>query len=329
MMIVESKRRCLWFGTYTNADWFGTPVQGADSSPVGWGVDGTLLNGSGYVFNSWDSAKVYTYEWPAASTRQDAQKLKSYADGTYGRAPLVLLDPLIYDLNILPARVADPSMAVDDEGTSLVYGMTPTSVSNSGSGVNDLPVRGAYYDLANVPAGFRGIEDATFVPIPSGYTLVLGAFYEATGSGGIFISPQNSNGSVGAPQQLTALLNDAEFVVSDIFQDVPGVWLWLGKTTSGAATVTAKALIARLIESDRVSDGSAEGFGEGPFGEEPFGGVSFTPYFTLKSRGPWIGGMGNAGVRFVGKPTFQTNSGINGGRIGFAATFKEVSGVYG
>lgn len=47
-------------------------------------------------------------------------------------------------------------------------------------------------------------------------------------------------------------------------------------------------------------------------------------------RAAWVGGQGHSGARFSGTPTYVTNSPINGGRIGFAATFTEVgSWVYG
>src|SRR5690606_3795009 len=81
--------RCgLWFGTEQHAGWFPTPLSGADSSPVGWGADGTHLNGGGWAMGSWNSHKRYTYEWGQSSSREVAQLLKSYRDGTYGRGLL-------------------------------------------------------------------------------------------------------------------------------------------------------------------------------------------------------------------------------------------------
>lgn len=47
-------------------------------------------------------------------------------------------------------------------------------------------------------------------------------------------------------------------------------------------------------------------------------------------RGPWIGGQGNSGCRFAQPPSYVTNSVINGGQVGFSATFVEVgSWLYG
>lgn len=50
---------------------------------------------------------------------------------------------------------------------------------------------------------------------------------------------------------------------------------------------------------------------------------SLTP-LNLLSAGPWIGGQGHSGCRFATTPSYVTNSGYAGGRIGFAASFTEV-----
>lgn len=301
-VLAENNGIKLWFGTLERRGWFPTPLQGADTSPQSWGADGTLLNGGGYALGSWGSHKVYQFEWSNASAREVAQKMKSYADGSYGRGLLYFQDPLTYTTNVLPARLADPSMAVGDEGASLVYGVQPTALPTS-SNVNELPVNGAFYDLASVSAGFRGVEDATFVVIPEGYTLFLGAFYTASGSGGVFASPQNNNGTVGAPVRLSELAPNSPEVVVDSFSGVAGVWLSVGKSAAGAGSVTFRGSIGRLIKTEFVSD---------------------PVRLAQVKQGPWVGGQGHSGARMVGKPTYINNTGTNGGQVGFAATFREV-----
>lgn len=313
-------RKCLWFGTVNHMQWVATPLRGAESSPEGWQAGGTLLNGGGWQTNSWGSHKVYNYEWPSYSSPEVAQLMKSYADGSYGRGLLYFLDPVTYSQNILPARVADPSMAVGNEGASLVYGYDPTPIVNSNWQANGIPVSGAYYNLVNVPAGFRGVEDAVFVPIPSGYALTIGAMYERTGSGGIFVSPQNSNGSIGEAERLTATAVDAEVIAGDIVTGLPGVWIWLGKTETGASSVTARAITARLVPVEWMT---SIAYGEGFYGEGTYG-VSLDARFRKAQRGPWVGGMGHSGARFMGPPSFTTNTLLNGGQVGFAASFREV-----
>lgn len=325
--MVYVTRKNLWMDVEGGwRGWFKTPLTGADSSPQGWGADGTLLNGGGYAVSSFGSHKQYQYEWGESSSRQEAQFMKSLADGTYGRGLIHFIEPTLYDQNILPARTADPSMAIEDEGSSFVYGYNPTPVPTSNWEQNLLPITSAFYDLANESAGYRGIEDSTYVTIPEGYTLYLGAFYQATGSGGIFIREVLSNGREGRDIMLTPIDNESPVIAVDTFSGIRGVRIWLGKYATGAASVTATALIARLISTDRILIDEA-GYAEGEYGLEPYGGV-LTP--THIDQGPWIGGMGHSGCKFVGKPSFVSNTGVNGGQVGFAATFKEVgSYLYG
>lgn len=316
-----ASRDTMWFDVEDGwKGWFKTPARGADSSPQSWNAQGILLSGGGYALNSWGSHKQYQYEWGASSTRQQAQFMKSLSDGTYGRGLIHFIEPTLYDQNILPARVADPSMAVEDEGASLVYGYTPTGVQTSNWQQNLLPLTSAYYNLLGVETGYRGASDALYVPIPEGYTLYLGAFYSATGSGGIFIREVYDNGVEGADIRLTNLSNSSLTVTADDFSGLRGVRIWLGKTSSGVASVTATALIGRLIKTD-ILGGVGEGYGQDAYGQEAYGG-SFLPDWI--TAGPWVGGMGHSGCRFVGKPTFVSNTGVNGGQVGFAATFKEV-----
>lgn len=327
-------RKTLWFDIEDGwRGWIECPLQGADASPEGWGTDGTLLNGGGYALNSFGSNKVFQFEWPSSSSRQDAQLMKSFSDGTYGRGLIHFILPTLYDTNILTAAWADPSIAVDDEGRSMVYGLDPEGVPTSGWQTNMLPTQSAYYNLIAIDEGYRGDLDSLYLPIPDGYTLVLGAFYSATGTGGIWARPVNENGTQGSDVLLTPLANNSDVVVVDQFSGGRGVRIWLGKTEFGPSSVTVTALIARLIKTSdviipEVIDPESLGYGEDGYGETPYGGIlspeQFSPKFLELQRGPWIGGMGSNGCRFVGKPTFVNNTGLNGGTVSYAATFREV-----
>lgn len=314
----------LWFGTLDRMTWFRAPTPGADSSPQGWESGGTLLGGGGYQGNSWNSHKVYTYAWPDSSTRQEAQMMKSYADGSYGRGLIYFVDPLIFDQNVLPARWADPSMALDWDGPSHVAGVDPTvSVTTNGDGLG-LPVQSANYNLLNTAAGFRGFEEAVYLPIPTGYTLVLGAFYAATGTARVMAAPHRAGTTPGPTfTSLPQLANNAAAnTVGTTFSDVPGVWLWIGKTATGAGTIRLSALRAKLVAST-PSGTVGLGYGLDEYGTEWYGGVaSGIDSYICNER--WMGGMGHSGTRFIGKPTYSPNSGVNGGQIGFAASFREV-----
>lgn len=290
---------------------FATPLQGADSSPQAWGVDGTLLNGGGYGFNSFGSHKRYSYEWPQSSSPETAQLMKSYRDGTYGRGLLYFLEPGIYRTNILPASWADPSMGLSNEAATLVYGVDPSMTPTSGGAALNLPIASTVYNLSSVPPQTAPTPDASvFLPIPPGHTLLMGAFYSSTGTGGVFVSPVNDNGTIGDRVKLTEKPNTDTAVVTDQFSGaIRGVRVWLGRTDSSPSTVTIAAMTARLIETSQVSNPAK---------------------LAMISAGPWIGGQGHSGCRFLGTPSYVTNSPIEGGRVGFAASFVEVgSWVYG
>lgn len=306
-----NSRCAFWFGTEERAGWFATPLQGADSSPSAWGVDGTLLNGGGYAFNSFGSHKRYTYEWPQSSSPETAQMMKSYRDGTYGRGLLYFLEPGIYRTNILPAHWADPSMSLNNEAPSLVYGISPVAVQTSGGDDLGLPVTSAQYDLSEVAVQVAPTPDSSvFLPVPTGHTLLLGAFYSSSGTGGVFATPVNSNGTLGTTIRLTEKSNsDSDVVTDQISGDITGVRLWVGRTDLTFSSVTIAAICGRLIETSELVIPAKEA--------------------RIKA-GPWIGGQGHSGCRFLGTPSYVTNSPVEGGRVGFAASFAEVgSWVYG
>lgn len=303
--IAYSRRNSFWFGTEERMGWLPTPNRGASTGAIGWESGGGLLNGGGWQQGSFGSARSYIFEWPGSSSRQVSQLMKSYADGSYGRGLIYFLDPLIYNQNLFPAMWADPSMGIGYEGTSLVYGQIPVSTPTSSPEVNNLPFYSATYDLAGVAAGWRGKPDAVFIPIPEGTTLNFGAMYTATGSGAVLWCTQAFNGALGTPTALTPLGTTSPTLTNTTqASSVAGIWVWVGKTAAGAATVNLTALTARLTPTLNPSPSIG--------------------------NGPWIGGQGHSGCRFIGKPTEIKNTGVDGGQVGFAASFREVgSWLYG
>lgn len=291
----------MWFGTQDYAGWIQTPQTGADVTPGAWGADGVLLNGGGYAMNSFNSHKMYAFNWRTTSRREEAQLLKSYFDGTFGRGKIYFQDPLTYTTNVLPARWADPSITGDYEGQSLIPGIEPVRVRASGPKNLRLPVSAVKYDL---PATGVRAKDHVFIPIPDGMMLVVGAFYESlTPDAGVYVTPVSeggnlSNADVRVPPQTAG----SPLLFSEFFSKQPGdigVALWIGKPDSGAASsVTVNAIHARLIPLETTAN-------------------------TYVGENYWVGGQGNSGVRFAGPPTYINNTGRDGGQVEFAATFIE------
>ena len=195
---------------------------------------------------------------------------------------------------------ADPSMILGSEWASHVYGVVPTEAPGPAT-ATDYPVRAARYDLSDIPAGFRGTVDAVYIPIPEGFTLLLGAYYTATGTGGIYASPYTISGSIGAGVRLPTG-NSARPTTK--FSGTKGVWLWVGKGSRGNGTVTITGMTGRLIETSRDQLGR--------------------PDLDIIQSRPWTGGEGNSGCRFLGKPTRVETSGLNGGLVQYATTLVEV-----
>lgn len=190
---------------------------------------------------------------------------------------------------------------------------------------NNYPLESAKYNLSSIAPGWRGREDAVFVPIPEGYTLFLGAAYSSTGTGGVFYLPSN-RGELGVPTRIVPNDPAGDSVASSYLsasESISGVWLYVGKSSSGASSVTISGMSARLVETDKafVSPGGP-GYGLIDYGGGPYGGI--TDFAKALIAGPWVGGMGNSGTRFVGKPTYAFTGPLDGGQVGFAASFREV-----
>lgn len=293
----------LWFGTEDYMQWVETPLSGAESTPQGWEASGTLLNGGGYASHSWGTHRTYDYTWRNSSAREASQIMQNYRNGTWGRGLIYFHDPLTFDQNILPARWADPSMALGDESMSLVYGQQPVASPTPSFQVNGLPIQSVTYNVNQTTTGINR-EDSLFIPIPEGYQLRLGAVYTRVGLGGIFATPVQQDGVERSSILLNQVAPDAAVMTPNPVEvGMKGVRLWIGKSGSGTPTptVTVSAMTARLV---KVGSGSVEA--------------------SRVSSGPWIGGQGHSGCRFDGPPTEIKYNRVNGGQVGYSASFKEV-----
>lgn len=307
-VLAREGRNNLWFGTVDRMQWFPTPNRGADVSAVGWEAGGELLNGGAYQLNSISSARNFSFEWPSSSSREAAQLMKSYAEGSYGRGLIYFVDPLTYSTNLFPAHWADPSMTAGFEAPSLVPGVEPTSVVASGGDAMNLPVRSAVYNLAETgPTDPNSLDDSNsvFIPIPEGFALYMGAVYQVSGEGSVYFSKVARGGAVGTPTVIPASPPEggAFGLMTAAALTQPGeigVRVWVGRTSSAPGVLTLNGMVARLSPLANLS--------------QPESYVS----------DPWIGGQGHSGCRFAGKPTYINYSGTNGGQVGFAATFREV-----
>ena len=298
-----ARNRCaFWFGTEERMIWLDTPLSGADTSPEAPRSSGTLLNGGGFGFTSRVTHRLYRYDWRRTSDRRLIEELQAYRMGLFGHGLIYFHDPLTFTSNVLPASWSAPGMFTDGAGDAVFPGWTLTT-SRQSSGNLNLPVMTLRMSANTGQATFRR---EVFVPIPEGYQLHLGAFYQ---------------GSKAAPYY--RVMDDAGNV-SDTFEPVPrldpakanvvsptpitgrGVYLSI-RGTAANCWVDLQAMVGRLFKA-----GTAK--------EQDF-------------MGPFGIGLGHSGAVFESEPTIVEYNGVGGGQFGASATFREVGnwtprGVY-
>lgn len=282
-------RDVMWFGTEEKMGWIETPQTGADVSPQGFGATARLQNGGGHARKSWDSHKVFQFSWGDSASRELAAKIHAYRNGTYGRGLIYFHDPMYYDTNILPRRWADPSMAVGFEAAPLIYDNYPTAVATAANTL-DLPTQTAVY---NLPANYDGLgtADELFIPIPTNFTLNVGAIYSASNAATVLYVR-----TPGGNTNITKGLVSTTALTTHVISGQP--WARIGIRTGVASpqTISLTALTARLV----------------PPGE------------AARTTGPWYPGEGHSGCDFDGSPTLINYNGVNGGQVGVACTLVEV-----
>lgn len=276
----------MWFGTEEKMGWIDTPQTGADVSSVGQSASATLQNGGGTGRNSWDSHKVFQFSWGTGASPSMVSLLQAYRNGSYGRGLLYFYDPMFYQTNVLPKRWADPSMAVNYEAEPIVPDANPVGVPQVSTS-NNYPVTGASYTL---PAGYSSQANGSelFLPIPEGFTLVLGSVH----SGGGEVYARVNSTIIPIPP---LGLSDQQ-VTNQSYSGIPGIRIGVRNTGASATTLTLVGMTARLA-SQPTSD---------------------------LLMGPWMSGEGHSGCRFQGNPTVINYNGVNGGQIGLSANFQEV-----
>ena len=287
----------MWFGTEEHMRWIPCPVRGASVGPESWGVGGTLLSGGGFVKHSQGSARKYVFEWRSSSSRATAQTVHDFRDGVYGRGLIYFHDPLTYDTNVLPKQWAFPGLSIGRRDNPFLWGTALSGISTP-AGAAGLPVDSVIVPL---PAGATGLDNrnAVFVPIPPGFDLRLAAWYHSgVSTAGVYASPVDHTGGVGEGERVPASAPSTARPVGSVFSSdtLRGVWVHVSKTSSEAASVQLYGVRAILYPTSR-----------------PVGAVD-----------GWMGGQGHSGCRFEGNPTYVNNTGVGGGQVSFAATFREV-----
>lgn len=95
--------------------------------------------------------------------------------------------------------------------------------------------------------------------------------------------------------------------------------------TGSSAKITIRKMgILEGIGEVEVFSGDDDGYYEWVGAENNSESVKLKRHLKHEVYGPWVGGQGHSGCRFDGEPTYIEYTGVNGGQVGYAATFREV-----
>lgn len=356
----------LWFGTQSHAEFIETPLSGAESTPEGWRATGTLLSGGGYGSVSTENHKVYDYSWRNSSSRQMAQKMQAYRSGVYGQGLLYFVDPLIYDTNVLPAQWSTFVGSVGSKSAGPLPGAERRLVRKTGFEKLGLP---AFSTRFTATSASQGLNRSVYIPIPEGYELYLGAFFEASGFD-ISVRVQDyqyewASGLVSG-STLTPL-NPSGTQILDTSKKYRGRGIEITLTQEvnpfGTLGPCVNSNGKPLVEGEACYwNASQSGWGTGHSFTTTDAGASkkyilfsgeskaapnlrtndttqdynaWIDIWAITARlvrigknpnasGPWIMGQGHSGAVFDSEPTYIEYSGVNGGQVGFAASYREV-----
>lgn len=282
----------MYFGNRKLMRWVKAPAPGASFSAIGYSDRLDYISGGVGVRESANAHLEYTVSWESAD-RADIRLITDYAYGTYGDDPIVWLDPLSMDSNILNKGWSMPGLATKD-AVPLVGLTRPDSAPNADMSMG-YPVDMARYTIqpGEVPRKFH-------VPVPAGYTAWIGAHGEVAAAG-MVAQPTLGGVDFGAGITVPVLSTstDIRFSTSIVGGEGVGFDLSLIPTPLPGTATVAPALAGVMVQVLKT-------------GKTP-------------ERGGFISGEGHSGCKFEGKPT-RTPYFFADGResIGMAAKLTEI-----
>lgn len=167
----------MWFGTAEKMQWVRCPATNIQRNRLRWTGSDNYLNGGGYVENSDYSHLEYKIDWNLMESNE-ASKIMSYFDGTWGNGLIRFVDPFAAKSNILPLHWSVPRLTATDAPSLLSSGARPAVVT-AASGNANYPVRSAQYTLTGTT------NPSVYIPVPPGYNFYLGARGAATGTAAV------------------------------------------------------------------------------------------------------------------------------------------------
>jgi len=277
----------MWFGTRNNMRWIKAPQVGMPSAKSGRYSDAEYINGGAFAQSSTASHKNYRMTWESA-TRDQVRPIMDYRDGLYGNGPFYWCDPIAMQYNLLPQWLASPFQGLDD-------GLILTGKDARGEPV-DTPANILNYPTQSIRYTVAASDPVkkVWVPIPSGYTLWVGAHGQDGTGGTVVATPTTGPTTTGTAVNLTLLSVTSTTRVNQSFDGdtYGGVLVSLG----GVGTVTLSGIIVQVFKTG-----------------------------TTPPTGDFISGQGHSGCSFSGWPDYTPYSAALD-IVGLVAEFVETEG---
>lgn len=272
--------RTIYFGTQDYMTFIPCPLVDMARGLNGWNENGTFLNGGGYSRSSRAGHRIYNMAWPKKG-HSDLYELHAFANGDFGTGLIYFIDPFASSTNVMPQAWSSPWMACEDGGPNLAgRGEAEPTLITTPSNTYRYPINAAQYTLDGTETPL-----SVWVPIPTGYTLHLGAHGAATGSGAVTVTPDGSGSS-----NLTLLGANTPTLTNYTLAGPTGVTVAI----DGTGTLDLYAVVGFILKT---------------------GASAPTGY--------WRPGEGHSGCEFVGFPTDTGYSAVFDLRA-TSATLKEV-----
>ena len=260
------------------------PLTAADASHTGFSSVIQLLNGGAIVEDSLAQHREWSWSWIGDPANLNI--VKQFLQGTYGPGPYYWIDPFASDVNLFAPNWAAPRLTQTD--WKEIHDVAHSSLTPTPANAYGHPAQSAVYNLATVAANYVPYRRFTIM-IPPTQTLYIGASGSATLTGVVAVRPV-----LAATGAYDTVVNTAPLPVTGSTRffgttfsgaTYSRVEVFLTKTAADASTITLTSMVAVLSLTGAI------------------------PLLT----GPFLGGEGSTGLRFVGglKETLYTAGGLN------------------
>lgn len=300
--------RYMYFGTKRKMRWVKIDAPGRSQEMSGFSDRLDYSNGGVSLRESTNAHQEFTLSWNSM-TREQARAVTDYAYGIYGSGEIYFVDPVSADQNVLNVAWSAPAITAKD-GVPLAGKIRPTLVQNSNLQY-DYPAEMARYNLT---------EDDTsrsfYVPIPPGFTAVVGVHGDEASTLGVKVQPMQAGISSGAASIIYPIGTNTRQRFTNGFpstEEQSGIQISL---EIGNGYISLAGLMVQVLPTAVTPESVT--YGEGGYGEDGFGGID-----SDYGSGPFILGQGASGCRFEGKPTVTPYS-IYHDRVGLSAKLVEV-----